>query len=172
MKRAWLGVGGNIGDVRASMIAALVRLDANSAIAVERVSGLYRTPPWGMSEQPAFMNACAELTTGLSPPHLLEACLDAEKLLRRVRRQRWGPRTIDIDILAMDEVGYASPGLTIPHPQLTERAFVLVPLADLAPDLVVGERTIRQWLSRADTKGIARLAGPAPWSAEGNIWKI
>ena len=100
------------------------------------VSSLYRTPPWGKTDQPDFLNAAAEVLTGHSPRELLDLCLEAERRLKRVRQERWGPRLIDIDILVFGDRAVHEGGLEIPHPRMLERAFVLVPLAEIAPDLV------------------------------------
>jgi 2-amino-4-hydroxy-6-hydroxymethyldihydropteridine diphosphokinase len=167
---AWLGLGGNVGDVRAAMIAALNYLDRADVIGILRVSGLYETPPWGRIDQPAFVNACAEIATSLAPRELLRACLDAEQALHRVRKEKWGPRTIDIDILAIDGVEYAGEGLIVPHAHLAERAFALVPLSDLAPELVVGGQRVRELLARLDARSIRQLSPPSRWRQESPPW--
>jgi 2-amino-4-hydroxy-6-hydroxymethyldihydropteridine diphosphokinase len=154
--RAWLGLGGNIGDARATIAAALVRLEARGAQSVRR-SADYRTPPWGKTDQQPFVNACAEVETRLDPHGLLEACLSVERDLGRVRLEKWGPRVIDIDVLAYADRVIAAPDLIVPHPYMLERAFVLVPLAEIAPDLVVGGRRIVDHLRTFDATGIERL---------------
>lgn len=146
--RAFLGLGGNIGDPAAAMAAALRALDAHDAVSVAAVSSLYRTPPWGVTDQPDFLNAVAAVDTALTARHLLDLCLDVERGLKRIRAQRWGPRVIDIDILLLDGVEWLSDRLQIPHPRMCERAFVLVPLMHLAPELRVRGLTPSQWLSR------------------------
>lgn len=161
--RAFLGLGGNIGDPAAAMAAALRMLDAAPGIAVRAVSSLYRTPPWGKLDQPDFINAAAELRTTLSPRQLLEACLEAERSLKRVRAERWGPRAIDLDILVFEGHPVKEDGLEIPHPRLAERAFVLEPLAEIAPDLDVFGKPVTQWLHSADRAGIERLPDPRDW---------
>lgn len=162
-RRAWLGLGGNIGDVRAAMVAALERIDASAGIEVEAVSALYRTPPWGVTDQPDFLNACAAVRTALSPEALLDACLETEKALKRVRDVRWGPRTIDIDVLVIEGLTLQSERMTLPHPRMLDRPFVLLPLNDLAPDLVVSGRTVDQWLAETETTGITRVAQAGEW---------
>ena len=117
------------------MAAALRMLDADSHANVIAVSSLYRTPPWGKTDQPDFINAAAEIRTSLEPRALLALCLDAEHELKRVRQERWGPRIVDIDILAFGDRMIREAGLEIPHPRIPERAFVLVPLAEIAPEL-------------------------------------
>jgi 2-amino-4-hydroxy-6-hydroxymethyldihydropteridine diphosphokinase len=151
-----LGLGGNVGDPAATIAAALARLDEAGVRIVAR-SSLYRTPPWGKTDQPAFVNACALARTELSPRSLLDRILTIELALGRTRGERWGPRTIDIDILDYDGLALDEPGLTLPHPRLAERAFVLVPLAEIAPDHVVAGRAVRDWAASVDTSGVTRL---------------
>lgn len=136
------------------MAEALRALDARSDCRVVAVSRLYRTPPWGKTDQDWFFNACAEVETTLDPEALLAACLDIERAMKRVRMERWGPRTIDIDLLTFGDLNRASATLTLPHPRMTERGFVLKPLADFAADLAVEGRTVIEWLGRADVTGI------------------
>jgi 2-amino-4-hydroxy-6-hydroxymethyldihydropteridine diphosphokinase len=145
------------------MAAALRMLDADPETDVVAVSSLYRTPPWGKTDQPDFLNAAAELRTSLSPRALLEACLEAERRLKRVRQERWGPRLIDIDILVFGNLTVRESGLEIPHPRMLERAFVLAPLAEIAPDFAVNGRVLKVWLADADTTGIERLPSGQGW---------
>jgi 2-amino-4-hydroxy-6-hydroxymethyldihydropteridine diphosphokinase len=160
---AFLGLGGNIGDPAAAMAAALQALDGSADIAVRAVSSLYRTPPWGKTDQPDFLNAVAEIVTTLSPPDLLARCLEVERSLKRVRRERWGPRVIDIDILCYGDLTYSGEGLEIPHPRLAERAFVLVPLAEIAPELEIGGKPVAELLQAVDSSNIETLAGGRDW---------
>ncbi len=152
---ATLGLGGNIGDPVAAMGEALRRLDARLDCRVTSVSRLYRTPPWGKTDQADFYNACAAVETQLEPQELLAACLEIERTMKRVRVERWGPRTIDIDILTYGDRTIDAEHLKVPHPRMTERAFVLMPLADIDPQLSVKGRSIGQWLDLADRAGIA-----------------
>jgi 2-amino-4-hydroxy-6-hydroxymethyldihydropteridine diphosphokinase len=162
--RAYLGLGGNLGDPAKSMGAALRMLDADPLTAVVSVSSLYRTPPWGKTDQPDFLNATAEVLTSHSPRELLDLCLEAEQRLKRVRKERWGPRLIDIDILVFGDKAVHEHGLEIPHPRMLERAFVLAPLAEIAPNFVVGGRSLSNHLANLDTTGITRLpSGPDWW---------
>ncbi len=161
--RAYLGLGGNLGDPQAAMATALAMLDAADGIAVVRVSSLYRTPPWGLIDQPDFLNAVAEVETGLSPRRLLAACLDAELALKRVRTERWGPRAIDLDVLIYGDLAIHEDGLTIPHPRIAERAFVLVPLLEISPALAMDGQPLSHALTSLDTGGIVRLDLPADW---------
>ncbi len=162
----YLSLGGNLGDPARSMGAALRMLDAHDDVAVAAVSSLYRTPPWGKTDQPDFLNIAAKLATSLSPRALLELCLDAERKLKRVREERWGPRLIDIDILMFSGRTIQEAGLELPHPRMLERSFVLVPLAEIAPDLVVGGKPLADRLAEIDTGGIARQPGGQDWWRE------
>jgi 2-amino-4-hydroxy-6-hydroxymethyldihydropteridine diphosphokinase len=161
--RAWLGLGGNLGDPQKAMASALQAIDADPRNDVVAVSSVYRTPPWGKTDQPDFLNAVASVETGLSPRELLDLCLEAEKGLKRVRAERWGPRTIDIDLLLFGDRTIEEHGLEVPHPRMTQRAFVLLPLAEIAPDLKIGEKTVTQFLATLDTKGIERVTADGDW---------
>jgi 2-amino-4-hydroxy-6-hydroxymethyldihydropteridine diphosphokinase len=158
--RAYLGLGGNIGDPRATMAAALRLLDADPEISVERVSSLYRTPPWGITDQPDFLNAAAAISTTLEPRDLLARCLAAEQALHRLRDRRWGPRSVDLDVLVYDDLELDEPGLELPHPRMMDRAFVLVPLLEIAPDLAIGGIRIDERLAELGREGIERTEGP------------
>ncbi|UDL90223.1 2-amino-4-hydroxy-6-hydroxymethyldihydropteridine diphosphokinase [Mesorhizobium sp. PAMC28654] len=159
----YLSLGGNLGDPAQSMGAALRILDADDSTHVVAVSSLYRTPPWGKLDQPDFLNAAVEISTTLAPRALLELCLDAERKLKRVREERWGPRLIDIDILVYGERIIHETGLEVPHPRMLERAFVLAPLAEIAPGLAVGGRSVAERLNAVDAAGIERLPTGRDW---------
>lgn len=161
--RAFLGLGGNIGDPRAAMAAALAGLDSDPAIEVVRVSSLYRTPPWGRTDQPEFLNAVAELATSLAPRALLDRCLAAEAALKRVRSERWGPRVIDLDILLYGNETVRETGLDIPHPRMAERAFVLAPLSEIAPEVDVLGTRADSLAAMVDRSGMSVVAGPDWW---------
>ncbi|TCM58904.1 2-amino-4-hydroxy-6-hydroxymethyldihydropteridine diphosphokinase [Rhizobium sp. PP-F2F-G48] len=161
--QAAIGLGGNIGDAAAAIAQALARLDAHPDVTVLAVSGLYRTPPWGKTDQDWFFNACAVVQTTLEPLALLDACLDVEKAMKRQRLERWGPRTIDLDVLTYDTITMQTAELTLPHPRMTERGFVLLPLADILPDHVVGGRSVAAWAGDADAAGIEIADGRAVW---------
>jgi len=165
MHEATLGLGGNIGDPVDSMARALTLLDARLDCTVTAVSKLYRTPPWGKLDQAWFFNACGQVQTSLSPEELLDACLSIERQMKRERLERWGPRTIDIDVLTFDDLIQQTETLNIPHPRMTERGFVLMPLADFAPGLIVSGRAVQDWLKDADVTGI-EIADP-----DGNWWR-
>lgn len=151
---AALGLGGNIGDPRVAMAEALRQLDLRDDCRVIAVSKLYSTPPWGKTDQADFFNCCALVETSLPPEELLDVCLQIERGMKRVRIERWGPRTIDIDILVYGTLEQATEKLELPHPRMTERGFVMMPLADIAPDMQVRGRAVRDWLADADTAGI------------------
>ncbi|QYA14625.1 2-amino-4-hydroxy-6-hydroxymethyldihydropteridine diphosphokinase [Rhizobium sp. AB2/73] len=152
--RTTLGLGGNLDNPVRAMALALRILDARADCQVISVSRLYRTPPWGKTDQSFFYNSCAAVDTTLTPEALLDVCLDIERQMKRVRIERWGPRTIDIDVLTYGDLEQAEPLLTIPHPRMVERGFVLMPLADFAADLVVKGRAISDWLQDVDVEGI------------------
>ena len=160
MAEALVGLGGNIGEVRTTLDRAVVAFCDGSDVRLLAQSSDYATPPWGVVDQPSFVNRCITVETTLTPRALLDRALAVERTLERARsrEQRWGPRPIDIDILAYDDVAIAEPDLTLPHPHLFERAFVLVPLAEIVPDRVIAGVRIRDALVRLDTRGIERLA--------------
>lgn len=161
--RAYLGLGGNIGDPVHAMAAALRALDATTEVRVAAVSSLYRTPPWGRTDQPDFVNAAAALDTLLSPHDLLTLCLSTERTLKRVRAERWGPRTIDMDILLYGALTVREAGLDIPHPRMLERTFVMVPLAEIAPERDLDGATAAARAAAMDTSGITRMPGDRDW---------
>ena len=155
MADALIGLGGNLGDVAATFEAALARLAA-AGVAVVARSSIWRTPPWGKTDQPAFLNACVRVETSLSPRALLDLCLATETALGRVRTDRWGPRTLDLDLLDVDGATVAEPGLTLPHPWIAERAFVLLPLAEIAPDRLIAGRRVADMAAAIDATGLER----------------
>lgn len=132
MPRAFIGLGSNIGDTEETIKEALRRLDNNPDINIIAVSSLYLTEPLGYENQPWFSNCVAEVETSLDPDRLLDALQDTENNLGRKRTIRWGPRTLDLDILLYDKLTICSERLTVPHPRMRERAFVMVPLAEIA----------------------------------------
>jgi 2-amino-4-hydroxy-6-hydroxymethyldihydropteridine diphosphokinase len=157
MAEALLALGGNVGEVRETIDRALAMLCDGNHVRLTARSSDYATPPWGVEDQPPFVNLCVAVETDLPPQALLRRVQAVELALgrRRDREQRWGPRPIDIDILAYDDVTLAEPDLTLPHPRLFERAFVLVPLAEIAPDRVIAGRRVRDALAKVDTTGIS-----------------
>ena len=135
MDLSYIALGANIGDRELQLRKALERLDAHPDISVERISAVYETAPVGYTDQPAFLNMAAALRSSLQPLDLLHAMLDIENGLGRVREIRWGPRSIDLDLLLAGDIEMTQDELTLPHPRMMERAFVLVPLRDvLSPD--------------------------------------
>ncbi|MGB8818879.1 MAG: 2-amino-4-hydroxy-6-hydroxymethyldihydropteridine diphosphokinase [Rhizobiaceae bacterium] len=140
------------------MRSALKALDTHADCKVLRVSSVWKTPPWGVTDQPDFLNACAAVSTTLEPRAFLNLCLSVETDLKRVRDQRWGPRSIDIDILFFGDRKIEEPGLTVPHPRIAERAFVLVPLAEIAPQLPLGGISIADLAKKSDKAGMAQAA--------------
>jgi 2-amino-4-hydroxy-6-hydroxymethyldihydropteridine diphosphokinase len=137
VERAFVGLGANLGDREGTIREALRLLDAHEDVTVAAVSTLRETDPVGVVDQPRFLNGAAALDTDLAPRALLDLLLDVERDLGRVRAERWGPRTIDLDLLLYGLAVVDEPGLTLPHPRLHERRFVLEPLAELAPGLKV-----------------------------------
>jgi 2-amino-4-hydroxy-6-hydroxymethyldihydropteridine diphosphokinase len=133
--KAWLSIGANIGDPSAQLAEALRRIDGHEAIRIAKQSRVMITKPWGKTDQPDFANMAIEVETSLKPLELLEILLGIELEMGRVRKERWGPRVIDIDIIAYDRVEMDTPRLTLPHPHAHERDFVLSPLSDIAPDV-------------------------------------
>ena len=153
---ASLGLGGNVGDVVGKFVFALTCLENCENVRVLRASSVYRTPPWGKLDQPDFLNMALVIATTLEPRALLDLCLSVEQQAGRIRADRWGPRTLDIDILTYGERTIDEPGLGIPHPRIAERAFVLTPLAEIAPDLMLGGASVASLAAQADAQGIAR----------------
>ncbi|HCN61569.1 2-amino-4-hydroxy-6-hydroxymethyldihydropteridine diphosphokinase [Mammaliicoccus fleurettii] len=136
MHTAYLGLGSNMGDRELQLEEAIKLLNEVNGIEVIQKSPIYETKPVGYTEQPDFLNMCIEISTELESSELLKVCMMVEQQLHRVRVERWGPRTIDIDILLYDQSVIQSPDLEVPHPRITERAFVMVPLNDIASDVV------------------------------------
>jgi 2-amino-4-hydroxy-6-hydroxymethyldihydropteridine diphosphokinase len=150
--RIVLALGGNVGDKVLSLRRALSAIAGEPGIELTAVSRLYRTAPWGKTDQDWFVNACALGLTRLAPEALLERMKTLETSLGRVSTERWGPRLIDIDVIAYDDVTLKSEKLTLPHPELFNRAFVLVPLAEIAPDLVIGGVRVGEAAARLKTE--------------------
>jgi 2-amino-4-hydroxy-6-hydroxymethyldihydropteridine diphosphokinase len=157
MTRGFLGLGSNLGDRRAQIEAALAALGREPDLAVRRVAGFYRTAPLGPVNQEWYLNTVAEIATGLEPRALLERTQAIEQSLGRVRQERWGPRTLDIDLIWLEGCTVQDPGLTLPHPGAHLRSFVLVPLRELAPELRLHGQPLDYWLGQADPLGIVEV---------------
>ena len=159
MAEALLALGGNVGDVRTALDRAVTLLCDGDAVRLIARSSDYRTPPWGVTDQPPFVNLCLVVETNLSPHALLDRALRVERVRGRDRRheRRWGPRPVDIDILAYDDVTMDEGDLTLPHPRLFDRAFVLVPLAEISPARLIAGRRVRDALAAVDASGIEKL---------------
>jgi 2-amino-4-hydroxy-6-hydroxymethyldihydropteridine diphosphokinase len=159
MASVLIALGGNVGDVRTTFGKAIANICGMTQAALLARSSDYLTPPWGEQQQNRFINACIEIDTSLDPHALLFTLHRIENKFGRDRAKetRWGPRSLDLDLIAYDDVAIAKPELTLPHPRLFERAFVLVPLAEIVPDRVIAGRSVRQALARLSTEGIERL---------------
>jgi len=159
MAEALLALGGNLGDVRATLDRAVAALCDGAAVRLRARSSDYRTPPWGLADQPAFVNLAIAVETSLPPRTLLARAQAVERALGRDRakERRWGPRPVDIDLIAYDDLALAESDLVLPHPRLFERAFVLVPLAEIAPERVIAGTRVADALARIDASGIERL---------------
>lgn len=156
---AFIALGGNVGDVCETFARALAMLCDSGDVRLLKRSGDYRTPPWGVTDQPPFINAVAAVATSLAPHDLFARAMDIERALGRDRgkERRWGPRMIDLDLLAYDDLTLADADLILPHPRLFQRAFVLVPLAEIAPESVIAGIRVRDALERVETGGIEKL---------------
>ncbi len=159
MPRAFIAFGGNVGDARETIARAITQFCDGDRIRLIARSSDYKTPPWGKTDQPAFINACIIIDTGLTPLGLLDEAHEVERAFGRDRHkeERWGPRSLDIDLLTYGEDTIDDPDLTLPHPRLFERAFVLVPLLEIAPNAIIAGRSLREALARLDQSGIERL---------------
>jgi len=159
MASVLIGLGGNVGDVRATFRKAIANICGMTQAALVARSSDYSTPPWGEKQQDRFVNACIEIETSLDPHALLFTLHKIEKKFGRDRagEMRWGPRTLDLDLIAYDNVKLDKPELTLPHPRLFERAFVLVPLAEIVPDRIVGDSRVSDAVARVSIAGIERL---------------
>jgi 2-amino-4-hydroxy-6-hydroxymethyldihydropteridine diphosphokinase len=167
----YIGLGANLGDPRAQLEAALHAIDASAGLAVRRVSSAYRTPPWGRTDQPDFINAVAELACSLAPPEIVARLLAIERAAGRERDvgvSRWSPRVLDLDLLLDGGAVIATPACEVPHPRLTQRGFVLVPLSELAPEVEIpGHGSAAQCLARLplDERESPRKIAALEWHA-------
>jgi 2-amino-4-hydroxy-6-hydroxymethyldihydropteridine diphosphokinase len=155
-----IGLGGNLGDPVDAIRAAIDALQSRGVVAIRAVSSFYRTAPWGVVDQPDYANACAIGSTRLAPLDLLDAVKQIERHLGRVETIRWGPRVIDIDILFYGGESLADPRLILPHKELLRRAFVLTPLAEIAPDRTIAGVRVQDAARALGSEGVR------PWAAD------
>lgn len=144
----YIGIGANLGNREDNINKAIDYIRASDRFQIINVSSLYETMPWGNTNQPAFLNGAITVRTSAPPLELLHFCQSVENDLGRVRHEHWGPRTIDLDLLYIDGIEINTSELMLPHPYMLERSFVLVPLMEIAPDLMVKGISISEHLSR------------------------
>ncbi len=156
-RTAYLSLGANLGERERTLHEALRRLADSEGIEIIAVSSIYETEPWGKADQPRFLNLAAAVRTSLAPEALLSRAQAVETMLGRVRHERWGARAIDIDILHVEGVSLRTETLILPHPYMTARAFVLVPLAEIAPGLRIEGRSVEAWRDAVGIEGVARF---------------
>lgn len=155
--RCFIGLGSNLDHPIEQLDAAITALQGAFGVSLLAVSGYYETAPIGGPEQPSFINAVAECSTHLKPLELLHRLQAIEKRQGRLREEHWGPRTLDLDVLLYEGIVMDTPELTLPHPRITERAFVLVPLADLAPEQEIKGQPLSYWLTQVEDQQIIAL---------------
>ncbi len=153
-----IALGSNLGDKVGNIDRAIELLTANGDISLLSRSRNFATDPWGKLDQDWFVNACVAVTTKLAPRELLLRCKDIERRMGRVAAEKWGPRVIDLDLLIYRDTVLHDPDLVLPHPHIAERAFVLAPLMDIAPDLSVRGKSVRALLEVIDQEGVRPLA--------------
>lgn len=154
LNRSFLSIGTNIGDRQENIRQAIKILEQDSNIDIRGISKVYETKPWGLLDQASFLNICVDIDVKCTADKLLSICQNIEHELKRERLVRWGPRTIDVDILFFNDSIIEEENLIVPHPRIQERAFVLVPLMDLDENLSVKGKNIRLWLESIGTDGI------------------
>ncbi|AKK20632.1 2-amino-4-hydroxy-6-hydroxymethyldihydropteridine diphosphokinase [Candidatus Liberibacter africanus] len=158
-----IGLGSNIGNKKKYIAQALQLLNNHKDCEVISVSRLYHTPPWGKNDQDFFFNAVSLIKTRVSPNELLDILLSIENKLNRKRDVLWGSRTIDLDILILGDYVCATDRLTIPHPYITERAFVIAPLSDVAPDIVIKGLSVKKWFDHIDVSKMQVIDDSRDW---------
>ncbi|MGM0688517.1 MAG: 2-amino-4-hydroxy-6-hydroxymethyldihydropteridine diphosphokinase [Bacillota bacterium] len=165
MKKAYIALGSNLGNRLENLKRSLKLLSNEKGLYITAISDVYETKPIGGPGQGYFLNACAELRTILTPTILLQKMLDVENTMGRVRVERWGPRLIDLDLLVYNKSQINSPLLELPHPRLLLRDFVLIPLADIAPDLIIPgqENTVSEIISNRKTTDDVKPFLPSDW---------
>ncbi len=154
MRKICLSLGSNMGDKMAYLNSAIEKIRQIEGVQIDKISSIYETEPVGHVEQDVFLNFVMTIYSDVDPHTLLFEFQKIEKDLKRERIIRWGPRTIDIDILYADDYECDDDVLTMPHPRMLERAFVLIPIYEIEPDLVVNERSIHYWVSRFSSEGV------------------
>lgn len=159
MSSIYLSLGTNMGDREKNLKDAVSIIQGFDQTKLIKVSKIYETKPWGYTDQDNFLNLCLEIETSLSPYELLEKCQEAEQNLKRERLVRWGPRTIDIDILLYDDIICEDEKLIIPHPRIHERAFVLIPLMDLNENLIIKGQGLKDWLKMLNLEEVKEYTG-------------
>ncbi len=157
MARAYIGLGSNLGDRGAQLDFALTQLSNATGVSSVRTSAYYETAPVGPIEQDDFLNAVAELETTLTPEELFSVLQNIEQLAGRTREVRWGPRTLDLDLLDYDGLAKQTATLTLPHPEAHRRAFVLAPWAELAPNHRLAGQSVTDWLANLGDTGVRRV---------------
>ena len=158
---AAIGLGSNQGDKAGNIARAIALLTGSGDIRLVKRSRDFASPPWGVVEQDAFINACITVATGLPPHDLLARCQSVENEMGRVRHKKWGPRVIDVDVLTYRDETINTVDLTVPHPFIGQRAFVVLPLAEIAPDLVIGRTTLKELIGKVDAAGVHPVFGTA-----------
>ncbi|PAF16264.1 2-amino-4-hydroxy-6-hydroxymethyldihydropteridine diphosphokinase [Terribacillus saccharophilus] len=162
MKQAWIALGSNIAPRETYLQQAIQTLNEHAEIKLNQVSTVYETDPVGYEDQDQFLNLVAEVETSLKPMELLHVCQKIEQDLGRKRIIRWGPRTVDLDILLYSTENMNVEELILPHPRMHERAFVLVPLAEIAPELLLKGKSVQEWL---DTLAVRDVQGVRSWGS-------
>ncbi|PAF20133.1 2-amino-4-hydroxy-6-hydroxymethyldihydropteridine diphosphokinase [Terribacillus saccharophilus] len=162
MKQAWIALGSNIAPRETYIQQAIQTLNEHAEIKLNQVSTVYETDPVGYEDQDQFLNLVAEVETSLKPMELLHVCQKIEQDLGRKRIIRWGPRTVDLDILLYSTENMNVEELILPHPRMHERAFVLVPLAEIAPELLLKGKSVQEWL---DTLAVQDVQGVRSWGS-------
>jgi 2-amino-4-hydroxy-6-hydroxymethyldihydropteridine diphosphokinase len=154
---ATLALGTNLGDRVGNIEEAIRSLTGDGAVRLVKRSPLYRSAPWGVTDQDWFVNACISIDTDLSPRELLKRCQAVENGMGRIRTRHWGPRIIGVDILTFGDLKISEPDLVVPHPLIAERAFVLVPLKDIAPDLTINGASLGGMLAKLDAGDVVPI---------------
>ncbi len=173
MKTAYLGLGTNLGDRLANLAAALRGLAADPGLVIVRGSSVYESKPVGVLEQPDFLNMVVLIETTLAPAGLLQHCHWIEAQMGRERRERWGPRLIDLDLLAYEDVVSTEERLVLPHPRMHERSFVLTPLAEIAPEFSLNHTNVCDLAAQVGEAGLSRLMSCEDFSQlAGFPWRL